>query len=577
MTNIAKLGTYRQANVVGTDGRSPIVNPEGKFETWAMSQLYVGGAGENKYVPNPGDLVFDVEGVTRFPIWRVVSISVDMTANLVAWQITPGTTIDDGDYLTGIGGTKQSSTYRCYVDKSVTPYVMAVDVRLSCKGTTAKYAIIFRGNPAAGAPLEPISLFYDNDGNLLGNSIPLELVGVDAGTQRSEYTVPVAATKEDLPDNELVTIIFYSQEGHVVGKNEMLVMNTSFIRSRNISTRYISSVSLNTPFLSPTDPKLIELPMNVPLKGLMLTGRVHYSNGEVVERGIDGVKFRVDGITSYHATIINQKAPINLIYALHPDEIAYGAHVGQQKTMGERYLIRTIPSKGAYYLKLYCYPEWQDAVNGYYLRWFLYNGDRNSSYEVTEHIRYATNSPAFNPKGYGVMQNISAQLDLNKVNGVYANYRFSQVVGIVLRREGTDRDTKWHVFYDPSQDPPYGDNLFVEQEFINYNYYKLRVKGDANTVEEWIDRLYTRSLPLVDPRKEVEPPKPTHFRLRFPDNTTVEFPVGSWNKVFVLNNGWTNNKNLHFEWIRKTPETDLELGISAAPIRPVEGLPDPGY
>ncbi len=569
-TNIVQL-----ASVVGTDGRSPIINQEGKFQTHALHELYLGQEGENKYVPNVGDLVFDVYGITRYPTWRVVSIGVDMVANLMAWTMVPGTIIDEGDYLTGIGGTKQSSTYRCYVDKSVVPYILAVDNRLSAKGSVARKAIIYKGDPQRGTPLQAISLYYDNNGNILGNTIPLELVGLNANTQRTEYIVPVAYTREDLPDNELLTIVFYSQEGHVVGKNEMLVMNTSFIRANNVATKYVTHVSLVSPFSSATDPKLIELPMNVPVAGLMPTGRIHYSDGSYVERGIDGARLKLGGLTSFLATIINQRVPINLIYVLAPDEVAYGANIGAERTMGATYYIRTIPSKGAYYLKMFAYPEWVDEVTGYKLRWWLYNGDRNQRHEVTDLVRFATNVPGFDPKGYGLLQNISAQIDLSLINSTYANYRFAQTLGIVLRQDGTNIGTKWTVMFSPSQSPPYGEDQFVEQEFINVNYYKFGVKGSSTTQEEWLERCYDRTQPLLDPRTEVVAPRPTHMRIRIADGRSFEFPISMWDKTLVTTGGYDHLQNMNIEWISKGPESDMELGMTAIPIRKSTGLPDP--
>lgn len=566
------------ANVIGTDGQSPIYNPEGRFQTYAMRQLWIGesGPGANRYVPNIGDIVFDVYGETRSPCWRVVSLDVNYVPRMVVFDITAGTNIDEGDYLTGIGGTKASSTYRIYIDKSVTPYAFAVDARLITRGTAARSAIIFRGNPSEGNTLEAISLFYDNAGNLLGNTIPLELVGVNAQTQRVEYCTPVAYTKEDLPDNELVTIVFYSAEGHVVGRNELLVMNSSFIRSRNLSIKYVTGISLKTPFMSAVDPKLIELPMNVPLNGLLMIGRAHYSNGEVNERAIDGSKFRVDGLTGFMATVINQQVPINLVYNLAPDEIAYGAYnTGATKHMAETYKIKTIPSKGAYYLKLYCYPTWVSISVGYTLRWFLYNADRNQRYEVTDLIKYVSTSNGFDPKAYGIMQNLNVQLDLAKVNAVYDDYRYAQTIGVLLRREGQEHETKWSVLFTPGQDPAYGFDQYCELERVNWNYFRLRLKGSSQNYEEWLERCYHQTQPLVDPRRETVAPLPTHFRLRLPTGVTVSHPIESWNKVVVTSQGWDPYTTLVVEWIRKTPEADLELGCTGFPIRPAEDLPDP--
>lgn len=567
------MATIPQAeiSVTGTDGKVPVYNPEGRFQIYKLTEIYVGQQGEARYVPNVNDLVVDVLETTSTRWYRVVSLDVNLIPTLRPWGEIPQASLDNTDVLTGVGPSNLNNNKFAYLDTSVTPHVLAVDARLSYKGTTAKFARIVKSN---GVGLEPtvISCFYDASGNLLGNDIPLELVGVNSGSQRSEYCVPVCYTMEELPDNEVVTVITYSAAGHVVSHSDLYIRNTSFIRQRNLGTKYITHIEMQTPFMSETDNKLINLPVNVPLQGLYPVGIVHYSDGTKSEpMPVDGNKFTLHGMSDYLATQVNQRIPVVLTYRVSDEEIVYDAQRGEFTHVSQPYNIRTIQSNGAYNVKLFGFPEWLNASQGYRMRWWLYNSDRNMSKEVTDKVQLALNAEPWNPTLYGVVQNLNVQVNLNAVNPIYENWRHSQTVQVLLRRAGTERTTNWTVAFDPGQTPAYGDDTYVSLEFINYNYYKLNLAGTAKTREEWLEKLYKRTRPVYDGQKELEAPLPTHFRIKI-GTSVLERPIAEWNLTHSVLNGLSVDGLVVIEWISKTPETDLELGVSGVIAYPGTNL-----
>ncbi len=543
----------------GSDGVIPIYNPEGMFAIYALKDIYLyeGTGGAGKVVPNVGDLIADTQNKTTSSWWIVTALDVDLKASMEPWGNVPTQTISDQDILTGPGRLTHNNTYRVYLDKSVTPYVLAVDNRLSFKGTISRYAKILRqdGSPS---DLKVISAYYDNMGTLLGQDITLELVGVEAGTNRSEYAVPVCYTMEDIPNGEVLTLIAYTEEGHPSSINQLTVENTSFIRHRNNAERYVTGVSLVSPFMSETDPNLILLPVNVPLQGLYLKGRVHFSDGSMKEYPVDGTRFKLLGMESYLATMVNQKLPVWLRYTPLPDETVYGSSSG---FVNEPYSIKTIEAKGAYNVRLYCYPEWVGPLNGYSLRWFLHSAERNARYDVTQYVQFTVNTPAFQPKAYGVNQLLSVSVNLKDVNPLYENFRHAQTVQVVLWRDGTERETNWSIQFENGQDPAYGLDTFGRLEFINVNYYKLNLASGCATLEEWLAKLYSPMKPIFDSKKEVAAPMPTHFRVRTA-NEVQEKDIAQWNHTLQMLAGLSINGNVYIEWINKTPETDLELGTS---------------
>lgn len=565
--------TINQTNysVTGSDGKVPIYNPEGRFQIYALHELYVGQEGHAKYVPNPNDLVVDVMGVTSSRWYRVISLDVNLVPTLRPWGDIAQAALDSTDVLTGVGPNNLNNNKFIYLDTSVTPHVLAVDARLSYKGTAARYARIVRSNGVGRMPTV-ISCFYDAHGNLLGNDIPLELVGVNSQTNRSEYAVPVCYTTENIPENEVLTVITYSPDGHVVSHSDLFVRHSSFIRQRNLSTKYITHISMKTPFMSETDNKLINLPINVPLQGLFPMGYVHYSDGSVSEpMPVDGSKFTLHGMSDYLATQVNQKIPVVLTYRLSDEEIVYGAQRGEFVHVSQQYNIRTIKSNGAYNVKLSGYPEWRGQTQGYHMRWFLSNSDRNMFQEVTDLVQLSINAEPWNPHLYGVVQNLNVQINLHDVNPIYENWRHSQTVQVLLRQPGTARTTNWTIAFDPGQSPAYGDNTHAKLEFINYNFYKLNLKGNAQNREQWLEMLYKRTKPIYDEQRELEALLPTHFRVRV-GQTIIERPIAEWNLTHTVMNGLSVDGLVFIEWLHKTPETTLELGVSGVHLYPGTNL-----
>ncbi len=560
------MTTLNLITVVGTDGKTPIRNPEGRMAIYALDELWDGTIGEKRFIPNIGDLAADTNNTSNYPWWKVVGLDVDLKPVLVPWNQITSTIIDTKDVLTGPGRFTHNNTYRIFIDKSVTPYVLTVENRMSYKGTVSRYAKIMR-QINGPSDLKVISAFYDSLGNMLGQDIPLELVGVDAQTNRSEYAIPVCYTMEDLPDGEVVTVHAYTANGHPSSITELVVQNTTFILHRNEATRYITGVSLRSPFMSETDLHLILLPMNIPLDGLYLIGRVHYSDGSYREYPVDGTRFKLLGMESYLDTIVNQNLSVWLQYTPLVDEVFYG-QVNNQK-----YNIRTMEAKGMYNVRLYCFPVWGGSLNGYHLRWFMYSAERNTRYDVTEFIKYTVNTPGFQSDLYGVNQSLSVSVNLKDVNPLYESVRHAQVIQVVLWRQGTERTTNWTVVLENGQDPAYGENTFARLEFINYNFYKLNLASGCTTQLEWLNKLYKPMRPVVNQQAEIEAPLPTHFRIRVGDSEVLEKSIAQWNETFTILNGLVENGNVYIEWIRKTPETDLEMGTSGLIIYDNNGVP----
>lgn len=548
--------------ITGTDGKVPVYQPEGRWTIWNINEIYMGGPAAGRYVPKVNDYVKDV---STDQSWRVESLDqVTLVPTLVPVITVQVGEFSELDVLLGVGPGTQSDTYRIYIDKSVIPYTLDVDARLYVAGSMVATAKIFKGSLLTGNE-KCISALYDNSGTLVSQAIPLETVSEPNGVNYSIRTVPVCNTTEDLADGEIVTVVFYSDLGHVVSKRQLLVENTAFIRSTDKSVKYITGIALDSPFLSNSDPKLIQYPLNVPLSGMNLMGIVNYSDGSSLRMPVDGTKFSVFGFENFVSTIIGQKFPVVLKYTLSPGEIVYGASVAGDRFMTETFTATTMKAEGVYSLKLYVVPVWVDAVVGYRLRWFMYSLDRNIAMDVTHHVMINANSAAFDPTAYGVNQHLNVSINLKDVNPGFKNYTHVQTVEIALSSQGTERVANWNIAYEPNQQPRYGADNHVSTTFFNQNLMKIKLDMGLTNIQDWLKRVYYDALPLVDMDVERVAPEPTHFVLMV-GNDELIYPITQWNATLTLNTVLENSSTLVIRFVKQLPDGNVELGLGAMPV-----------
>jgi len=554
-------------STVGVNGKVLVYDPDSPWKTWALQEIYLGTVTSGKYVPKLNDWVRDI---TTAELFRVTSLDITTYIPVLesVVEVNTGENIDDYDIILGQGPGSVYDTHRAFLDTSVRPYSLALEHRNYIHGTMAKYAKIFRGTLSEGGDYHVISAFYDPSGNLLGDSVPLELVAMPNGMNYATYAVPPCKTIEDMPNGEVVTVVIYSDTGHVVSKSKYIIERTAYIRAVNSSTKYITNISLKSDFISGSDPNVILYPINVPLNSLNLIGVVHYSDGSTVELPVDGTRFKVFGLANFVATVVGQEIPVVLCYTLAADEAAYGTTVGATHTLTETYTAKTVEADGQYAVKLFGYPVWQDPVNGYKLQWYLMNLDRETFYDVTPYVQFNANSPAYNPALYGVVQRLSVSLNLQSVSGSFKSYVHTQTMDLSLKNQGTEPPTNWTIAFEPGQDPVFGTDNQVKMTYENANLSYLDITCGATTQEEWLNKLFYYTKPLINPDNEVTPPTPD-FMVLMIGGTETTLPVTDWQNTITINTVLANNSTLFIRFIKRTVDNDIQLAIAGIPVHQV--------
>lgn len=544
--------------IIGTDGKVPLYNPEGLFKMWASPEIFMGAEAEGRYVPNVNDLVFNPTTRALYLVTAVDQTTFIATLKRTSMDEVSGE-FTDGDLLVGVGPGTRADTYRVMVDKSTIPYTCAVKATLYYPGDTVSYIKLFSGFVPDGDS-NCISLLYDASNNLLGNQIPV----VASNTDGKVRCIPPFATRENLVDNQYCVVVAYNDAGVVVSKDQVIVEETAFIHSYNRTVKYITGIRLEAPFISTVDNSLIKLPMNVPVGSLNLVGVVEYSDGDTARYPVDGTKFEIYGMDNFLSTVPSEELSLTLKYNLADTEVNYGSTI----VNGERFRTRDYKAivsefDGSYTLRLYGYPMWIDAINGYRMEYFLYNLERNRHTRVTSLIRLADNAAGFSPLLYGTAQALNVAVNLREVDASYTSYRHAQTLTVTLSKPGTDPGVNWSVMHSPNQSPQYGLSNELSYEFVNENFKRLNLAMGKTTLDAWLDMLFTRARPLINQYAETSVPAPTHFNLVV-GSTSTEYLIGQWNEVVIAGSGLYNGATVYFEFFKRTASADLYLACGAA-------------
>ena len=549
------------APVIGSDGIVPVHEPNDRWRTWAKHQVWDGTTGTRKWVPNVLDFVIDVDTYTTY----IVDSLDPVTLIPILREIRPNGMVfsfSENDILFGTGAGTQESNYRLYVDKSVMPYVMAVDVRCIIPGSQSHKAKIFKGSDLAGSG-KVISKVFDSSGVLVSEAVNLEVVSIDSHMNYTAKTVRVCHTTENIIDGDIVTLVIYSDAGHVVLKRQLKVEITSFIRSVDVSHKYITAISCRTAFMSPTDDHLIEFPLNVPVNALNLIGRVNYSDGSHVDLPVDGEHFSMHGLNSFVSSIPGQHINLVLNYKLGAGELAYSGVSTDGYYITEPYTLRSVNPNNSYAVKLFGYPYFISPAVGYEMRWWLFNLDRNIYFDVTPYVQFNSTTGPFNPKGYGYLQRKSISLNLQDVSGSFRPFVHTQVVDITLNSVPGDSPNEWTVSHEvvPGR-TPYGLGVRATKPATT----SVNISCGLTVFNEWKELLYKNIYPIINPVLETEAPEPTHFVISYA-SSEVEFPINNWNLPLNIGVNVPYNQNIAVRFLKRTSNGDLQLGIAVLLVK----------
>lgn len=543
----------------------PIEDPNRGFHIWPRWEIYDGTDKGGIIVPNVDDLVWDWSAGPH----RVTQVDrITYLSTIVPW--TPPTNnnaLNPLDILSGAVPGRAGENYRLYINTKHEPVSACIDSRLTIYGSEQSYIRLFQGSDITDEG-KVVSLYYGPNNRLTDDKWPLETVKT-ADVQNNTVKVPKNGfVIHGLTDGELVTCVVYNTAGAISSINPLLAQDTTFVRATNAPARYITRVNLETPFALSANPKIIEVPMHLPIDSLNLMGRVSYNDGTSRRVPVDGTKMELAGLETFTVSQVGQTIPLVLMYHLSPEESTYAATDDAGSSITERYSLTTTTANGSYNVKLFVSPMWNRIRNQWELKYFLYNLDRNMAKDVTAFVETGVDGGiGFDPLLYGTVQRLTVAINMRDIDENNHPFRHVQAFEITLFTPIGQTLPNWTLRYNVGSGEIYGEDVIGRGDMAaDGQSVDMILSSGNNWMNDWLDNVYRDTYPLFNPDVTSKPPLPTHVTVCHGD-VEETIPVEAFADSLAFPSVPHDGDTLLLKWIKRIEAKDLQLGLSPMTFR----------
>lgn len=525
---------------------------------------------KGKYFPKENDLVWSFE----LGLYRVSAADrTTYTVTLSKWNYSDGDVRFDGDILYGVRPGMGENSWAAYLGTGVTPHTLALDDRYFVTGSEARYVIVFLGSNIS-ANGEIVSAYYDNTNTYVNERFPLEVVAMERLENIAIKRPKMGYCRRALTDGETLTVVAYNEHNTPIRKDTFVVQLTNLVRRPDQGNKRVQGIEIISPYLSTTQPDLLEVPINATIATLGMRARVSYTDGSYRDLDVgdedSDARFRILGLKYWSPAQVGPSQEVTLAYRLDlSTEYSYIQGETFNGQITAPYRIKSTPVDPSFSLKLFVYPTWRDPVSGWGLDYWLYNLDRDTATRVSSNaVELVSGSPAFNPMEYVSIQHLGFAVKLDMVEDRYGSHRHVQNVQVALLGDGGQNAKRWKVRTTANQGEWYGETLWAEIKAVNGGLYDIDISNGHVRFEEWLADVFYASNPLINPNSEVRAPAPTHMVLVH-NNRAMEIPIDQWITKIRLPTDLRQGQNLYIKWIRRLANSDLQLGVSGLTVRMV--------
>lgn len=554
---------YATALTVETPADVPVWDPEGLHKEWGDWEIFTGkdGIGEGRkgrFVPNLHDKVWGPVTGTRY-VKELNPTTLIAVLDRVVEPVVGGA--DSTDWLLGVGDRWPQQGFFMYADNSQTIPRVSPDAQAIFRHPSISYFRVYGTDP--NNQNEILSAWYNQSGEYVDNKIPRLLVDSTASADGYQYYVPeVFWGTRQLKEGEEVKLVGYSAENSEIAEATFVVRLGSNVRRGNQPVRRITSIELRTNYLSTTEENRIRIPTGTNVASIAMMCRVNFDSGKWLDIPIDGVKVRIQGLEETVFSSAGMSRDIILYYYLGEGEVYVGSDTNDGKSMVKVYSVEVDPTQETYGFKLFGYPTWVNENNGWAIYWFLHDYDHSQVYDVTGLVELSSNSAEWDPLKYGTKQYLRVALDVEKVDTRYSTYRHAQTIQMTLMQSGlVDTDNHWRVYFEDGQAPAYGDGCRALLTYVSSQVWTGDLTCGCKTLDEWLDKLYYRTLPLFDPSTETAPEVPTHFIYTI-RGQRYRHPISDWNQVIRVATGGQEGETSVIHFISSENGVDLYLSTA---------------
>lgn len=561
-----------------TNGDSVIINDDRRSLQFNIKDLYKyrdmdSGSeiikGTGSYVPREDDSIIDwSNGIKR--VARVDQTT--FVADLVMWDIPDNPDdVDDEDKLIGGGPGRLSESFRVMIDTRVTPHRLDINSRLKTYGDQAKSVMVFLGTDTDKDSGEIISAMYAQNGDYQGPEIPLSTSWTKDANNRTVKAPVTGFTNRDLPSGQLVTVVMYNQSGSPTDSARCLVHKTNIVRHPEDTMERIESVELISPYLSPSAPNTLEVPINVTAATLAMRAKVTYTSGRVVTLDVTDEdangKCKLLGLKYWSPAITGTPYELTLTYDPDPNaEYSYLQGITFNGQVQVPYKLVGMPVDPTRSLKLFAFPTWVSDVAGYALDFWMTDLTRETLYRVPKAaVSLDALSPAFDGLNYTSTQTLTFGVDLKQLDSRYGAERHAQIVQIALLRSGGTRASNWKVKFANNQKQWFGDTLEAVVRSTGAGLSTVDLSQGEQTQAAWLQKVFYYAEPLYDPQTENVVPPPTHFTI-ITKTQSFKFPISQWNTAITFVNDLAEGATMFIRWTRELTAGTLQLGVTGLPV-----------
>ena len=123
-----------------------------------------------------------------------------------------------------------------------------------------------------------VSVEFDPDGKAVSDRIPLEIID-KSNPERLFFKPKACNLNQHLKEGELVTLVAYNDSHGEVGYQPLTVVHGSTVLPANPYVNSVVGIRLDSPYISPTDDKMLMVPENFLNSSLLTTAYVDYRDG----------------------------------------------------------------------------------------------------------------------------------------------------------------------------------------------------------------------------------------------------------------------------------------------------------
>ncbi len=539
-----------------------VYQPNRPHRTWLDGQIKTKDHPNAIWVGNKHDIVYTMEPYTVRYVSEVnthtnVATLKDVTAPNESNSDIPENTLIDISV-----GALRDEPY-LMVNTRMLPVSARPNASLCLKGTDVSYVKCFEAGEWHNNDAI-ISAQYDNSNQLKSDRWEVESLTNNGQLIEGLKSVRTGNLKKALATGDRVAIVAYNAENIEIGITYLSVVNTSFMSTPNAPKRIVTDIRLRSPFLSKTNPRVIKMPLGLPVESLGIMVEVVYTDGTTV-MSTANQNIHIDGLYSLLATEPGIHHPVLISYKLNANEEAEGATSISGGKFSRKFEFVTEASDGSYDVKIYVVPTWNPATTSWKLNYRLMNLDRSLDQDVTDFVKIGeATGVGYDPLLQGTTQTLSLAVDLKEIGYSDKPYRHVQTVKFTNVGGPGSAAPNWNLNYHSNPDKVYGDNDSFTAT-VTGNDTLLNLKNGALDKTEWINNLYNAVYPIFDFSVEAGAPVPTHFEVNVAGET-VEASVDDWDKLLTLSAVVQQGTVAKVTWLNKDGNNALKLAITPVTV-----------